>query len=255
MYLDNLLSDDPYPTSHFNPAATDSVLHRAASTGKQLQRNKDVKVVRNLMVSNPTVKKIGTDTVAFAERYARHPEDPATYGQGVSSLAFTPYPGFEEQARKADVTARRGRAGRGRRARRAQDDAKLLTAIGGMERLGVTFETGINGVYNLFDRDGFHYCVYGGTKVLKTTDDNVVRGPVRVVKSVDVAAALPREAAKAVTRIIGLNMTYDGYIAAAAPGALVVLDRDLNVRSLTSPSPTRRSTTASRSTSTTASTS
>ena len=34
-----------------------------------------------------------------------------------------------------------------------------------------------------------------------------------------------------VTRIIGLNMTYDGYIAAAAPGALVVLDRDLNVKS------------------------
>ena len=53
----------------------------------------------------------------------------------------------------------------------------------------------------------------------------------RVVKSVDVAAAMPPEAAKAVTRIIGLNMTYDGHIAAAAPGALVVLDRDLNVKS------------------------
>ena len=86
-----------------------------------------------------------------------------------------------------------------------------------MDRLGVNFETGINGVYNLFDRDGYHYCVYGGNEVLKTTDDNVVRGPVRVVKSVDVAAAMPAEAAKAVTRIIGLNMTYDGYIAAAAP--------------------------------------
>ena len=95
----------------------------------------------------------------------------------------------------------------------------------------MNFETGINGVYNLFDRDGFHYCVYGGTKVLKTTDDNVVRGPVRVVKSVDVAAAMPPEAAKAVTRIIGLNMTYDGHIAAAAPARVVVLDRDLNVKS------------------------
>jgi ABC-type glutathione transport system ATPase component len=31
-------------------------------------------------------------------------------------------------------------------------------------------------VYNLFDRDGFHYCVYGGTRVLKTTDDNDVLG-------------------------------------------------------------------------------
>ena len=116
-------------------------------------------------------------------------------------------------------------------ARRAQDDAKLLKAIGGMERLGVNLETGTNGVYNLFDKDGFHYCVYGGTKVLKTTDDDLVRAPVRVVESVDVAAALPRKAAKAVTRIIGLGMTYDGYLAAAAPGALVVLDRDLKVKS------------------------
>jgi hypothetical protein len=95
----------------------------------------------------------------------------------------------------------------------------------------VTLEAGINGVYNLFDKDGFHYCVFGETKVLKSTDDNQVRGPVRIFKSVDVAATLPPDAAKAVTRIIGINLTYDGYIAAAAPGALVVLDRDLNVKS------------------------
>ena len=31
------------------------------------------------------------------------------------------------------------------------------------------------------------------------------------------------------TRIIGLNMTYDGFIAAAAPGAVAVLDRNLNL--------------------------
>lgn len=67
--------------------------------------------------------------------------------------------------------------------------------------------------------------------MLKTTDDNVARGPVHVVKSVDVAAAIPPEVAKGVTRIIGLNMTYDGYVAAVAPGALVVLDRDLNIKS------------------------
>ena len=146
-------------------------------------------------------------------------------------MSFTPYPGLEQQAQKADESAIRAMLAELDTARRAQDDAKLLAAIDGMDRLGVNFETGINGVYNLFDHDGFHYCVYGGTRVLKTTDDNVVRGPVRMVKSVDVAAAMPAEAAKAVTRIIGLNMTYDGYLAAAAPGALVVLDRDLNVKS------------------------
>jgi hypothetical protein len=67
--------------------------------------------------------------------------------------------------------------------------------------------------------------------VLKSTDDNAVRGPIRVVKAVDVAATMPPDAAKAVTRIIALNMTYDGHIAAVAPGTLVVLDRDLTVKS------------------------
>ncbi len=144
---------------------------------------------------------------------------------------FTPYPGFEDQARQADETAVAAVLADVDAARRAKDDAKLLAAIAGLERLGVTRAAGINGVYNLFDKDGFHYCVYGGTKVLKTTDDNLVRGPVRVVTSVDVAAALPRKAAKTVSRIVGLAMTYDGYLAAAAPGALVVLDRELRVKS------------------------
>ena len=163
------------------------------------------------------------------ERYAWHPENSLT-GKALEAVSFTAYPGLEGWAKKADEKAVTALLAEVDAARRANDDAKLLAAIGGMDRLGVNFETGINGVYNLFDRDGFHYCVYGGSKVLKTTDDNIVRGPVRIVKTVDVAAAMPPEAAKAVTRIIGLNMTYDGHIAAAAPGALVVLDRDLNVK-------------------------
>ena len=176
-----------------------------------------MKVVRNLMVSNPTVKKIGTDTVAFASGTLGIQKIRVT-GKAFEALSFMAYPGFERQARKADVTTVADVLIEVDAARRALDDAKLLTAIGGMERLGVTFQTGINGVYNLFDHEGFHYCVYGGSNVLKTTDDNLVRGPVRVVKSVDVAAKLPRKDAKTVSRIIGLAMTYDGHLAAAAPG-------------------------------------
>ncbi len=224
------LADSVYPTSHFNPGATDSVLHAGPTKGRKLTRDKDVKVVSNVMVSNPAVKKMGTDTVGFASGTLGIRKILLT-GTALEDLSFTPYPGLEQEAKKADAKAVTALVAEVDAARRAKDDARLLAAIGGIERLGVTFQTGINGVYNLFDRDGFHYCVFGGTKVLKSTDDDVVRGPVRVVKSVDVAAAMPAEAAKAVTRIIGLNMTYDGYIAAAAPGALVVLDRDLNVRS------------------------
>ncbi len=224
------LIDSVYPTSHFNPAATDSVLIGGLVTGKQLERDKDVKVVRNLMVSSPTLKKIATDTVVFASGTLGIQKILAT-GKAFETLSFTPYPGFERQAKSAGVTPVADLLAQVDKARRARDDARLVTAIGGIERLGATRDAGINGVDNLFDRDGFHYCVYGGTKVLKSTDDELVRGPVRTVKSVDVAAALPRKNAKAVSRIIGLSMTYDGYLVAAAPGALVVLDRDLQVKS------------------------
>lgn len=224
------LTDSVYPTSHFNPAATDSVLFAGPAKGKKLVRGEDAKVVSNLMVSNPTVKKIGADTVLFASGTLGIRKILAT-GTAFEALSFLPYPGYEEKARKADDKAVAALLAQFDAGRRARDEAKLIAAIAGFEQLGVTRNDGINGVYNLFDRDGFHYCVYGGTKVLKTTDDNVVRGAVRVVKSVDVAAAMPAAEAQAVSRIIGLNMTYDGYIAAAAPGALVVLDRDLNVKS------------------------
>jgi hypothetical protein len=228
------LTDSVYPTSHFNPGATDSVLFAGPTNGKKLELGKNVKIVANLMVSNPTVKKIGSDTVLFASGTLGIKKILAT-GTDFKELSFMPYPGLEDLAKKADNqaiddvlseidAARRAHGGKG-------DEAGILAACKHVEKLGVSFVNGINGVYNLFDRDGFHYCVFGGTKVLKSTDDDVVEGPIHVVKSADIAAALPPDAAKAVTRIIGINMTYDGYIAAAAPGALVLLDRDLNVKS------------------------
>ncbi len=224
------LTESIYPTSHFNSGATDSVLHAGPVSGATLAEGVTVKSVPNVMVSNPAVKNLGSNTVAFASGTLGILKLLLT-GQALESVSFTPYPGLEELAAEADTAAVEALCTRVDAARRAQDDAALLTAITGMGSLGVNFQTGINGVYNLFDRDGYHYCVYGGTRVLKSTDGNDARGPVRVVKSVDIAAAMPPEAGAAVTRIIGLNMTYDGHIAAAAPGALVVLDRDLRVKS------------------------
>jgi hypothetical protein len=224
------LTESVYPTSHFNDGATDSVLFAGPVKGKKLTAGKDVKVVSNVMVSNPAIKNIGSETVAFASGTLGIRKILLT-GNALENVSFMPYPGLEDLAAKADEKAVAAVLADMNAAARTKDDAKLLAAIGGIDKMGVNFVTGINGVYNLFDRDGFHYCVFGGTKVLKTTDDNVARGPVHVVKSVDVAAAIPPEVAKGVTRIIGLNMTYDGYVAAVAPGALVVLDRDLNIKS------------------------
>jgi hypothetical protein len=223
------LADSVYPISHFNPGATDSVLIAGPTTGKQLTRD-DAIFVPNVMVSNPAIKKIGGDTVAFASGTLGILKLLLT-GKALEALSFTPYPGFEKDAQKATPDAIDSLVQAWDAARRAKDDARLLEAISHMNGLGVNFQTAINGVYNLFDRDGFHYCVYGGSKVLKCSDDNVAREPARVVATADVAAAMPPQAAKAVTRITGLAMTYDGYLAAAAPGALVILDRDLEVKS------------------------
>ncbi|TCU53766.1 hypothetical protein EDF58_11016 [Novosphingobium sp. PhB57] len=67
--------------------------------------------------------------------------------------------------------------------------------------------------------------------MLKCTDDNEVRSPARIVKVADVAAAVPPDVAQSVSRIIALSMTYDGFLVAAAPGAVIILDRDLAVKS------------------------
>lgn len=224
------LAESVYPTSHFNPAATDSVLIAGPVTGRQLTKG-DVKTVPTLITSNPTMKRVGNDVIAFASGAVGVQKILVTGSTFEAIGPLRPYPGFEASAKKATPAALDRSVAALDAAYRAKDEAAILSGLKTLGDAGLNMESGINGVYNLFDKDGFHYCVYGGTKVLKSTDDNVARGPVRTVKSADVAKALPAEVARSVTRIIGLNMTYDGYLAAAAPGALIVLDRDLNVKS------------------------
>jgi len=87
---------------------------------------------------------------------------------------------MEEQAKKADDKVVSTLLADLDAARRAKDEAQLLTAaMVGTQGLGLSRETVVNGIYNLFDKEGFHYCVFGATKVLKSTDDNQVRGALR----------------------------------------------------------------------------
>ena len=224
------LAESVYPTSHFNPAATDSVLIAGPVTGKHLTKD-DVKTVPTLITSNPTMKRLGTDVVAFASGAVGVQKILVTGNAFEAIGPLQPYPGFEASAQKATPATLARSVASLDAAYRVKDEKAILGGLRTLGDAGLNTQSGINGVYNLFDKDGFHYCVFGGTKVLKSTDDNVARGPVKTVKTADIASALPAHVAKSVTRIIGLNMTYDGYLAAAAPGALVVLDRDLNVMS------------------------
>jgi hypothetical protein len=223
------LAESVYPTSHFNPAATDSVLFAGPVHGRKLAHD-DVKSVPTVITSNPALKKLGAETVAFASGAVGVLKLRLT-GKALEAGNFVAYPGFEKEAAMATDANIQAVLDKLDAAARARDEARIVEALGAMETMGLNLQTGINGVYNLFDKDGYHYCVYGGAKVLKCFDDNDPKGALRVVASKNLLDDLPPDIAKSVSRIIGLAMTYDGYLAAAAPGAALILDRDLDVKS------------------------
>ncbi len=223
------LAEGVYPTSHFNPGATDSVLISGPVHGRKLASD-EVKTVPTVITSNPAIKQLGSETIAFASGAVGVQKLRLT-GKAMEAGNFVAYPGFEKEAEMASAATIQAVLDKLNAAERAQDEHKIVDALGAMGAMGLNLETGINGVYNLFDKDGYHYCVYGGTKVLKCFDGNDPKGELHIVASRNVAENLPSDVAQSVTRIIGLAMTYDGYLAAAAPGAALILDRDLNVKS------------------------
>jgi hypothetical protein len=226
------LADSVYPTSHFNPGATDSVLFRGPVNGRKLSLS-DVKTVPTVITSNPAIKKVGNETIAFASGTVGVQKLRLT-GKRLEAANFVPYPGFEADAAKATPAAIQSVLDNLDRAERARDETQIVKALSAMETMGLNLQTGINGVYNLFDKDGYHYCVSGGTKVLKSFDDNEPGANLRIIASKNLIDDLPPDVGKSVSRIIGLAMTYDGYLAAVAPGAAFIVDRNLNVKSYVS---------------------
>ena len=223
------LAESVYPTSHFNPGATDSVLFAGPVHGRKL-KTEEVKTVPTVITSNPTLKKVGDQTIAFASGAVGVQKLRLT-GKTMEAGNFVAYPGFEADAEMASNESIHAVLDKLDAASRARDESQIVAALATMGSMGLNIQTGINGVYNLFDKDGYHYCVFGGTKVLKSFDNNDPEADVRIVASKNLVEDLPADIAKSVSRIIGLAMTYDGYLAAAAPGAALILDRDLNVKS------------------------
>jgi hypothetical protein len=226
------LADSVYPVPHGNSAATDAVAFAGPTGGRKLSREQ-VSAVPVLFVSNPTIKRAGAEMVVLAPGTLGIQKIIAT-GDAFELVTFLPYPGLEARAQRVNNRAIATALNEVDAARRGGDDARLAAAPELLAKLGLDFGTAVNGSSNLIDKDGFHFCVYGGTNLLKTSDDNVARGPMRVVRRIDVADALPADVARRVPRIVGAAMTYDGYLALVAPGALIVLDRDLETRGFVS---------------------
>lgn len=221
------LTDSVYPTSHHNPGQTDAS-PVAGPTKGQILTVDDVKTVKGLFNSQPVTKHIGKDRILIAAGVLGIRKIYAT-GDAFEEISFMPYPGLEKLSKKTTEKSLKALITKLDAAREKKDDAAILALSPEIDALGFSFRTVANGVYHFVDKDQFHYCVYGGVNILKSTDKGKVKEPMKVVKSVNITEKLPADLAKTVNRIVGAGMTYDGNIAVAAPGIVALLNRDLEM--------------------------
>jgi hypothetical protein len=216
----------PYPMSHHNPGQTDLTVVDGPTRGKALTRE-EVKTVPVVWCSAPIVKKRPTHTTVIAGTPHGLAKIDAT-GERFALVSFMPYPGLEEE--HADVTPDDLTWHQERidvRRRKKQDLRLLLQSAYMLFDLGLNVRNGGSGAYGVIDKDGYHYTFFDGTRLVKSFDDNEQNAPLRPVRDVEITDGLPPEIADGVTRILGISLTYDGYLAVAAAGGLFVFDRDL----------------------------
>ena len=98
-----------------------------------------------------------------------------------------------------------------------------------MEQYNLSTENAPNGLYTFIDNEGHYYAGYK-TSVFRISDidpERTANSKLQVSSSVDVRDLLAPDIAKNVSRFVGINVTYDGYLVIAMPGLIAVLDRDL----------------------------
>ena len=91
----------------------------------------------------------------------------------------------------------------------------------------LTSEEGSN-TLSLVLKDGNYYSGWG-TQLYKFADINKgdINSEIEIVKQIDLKDFLPEDKASTISRLVGLNITYDGYIVIGMPGIVAVMDRDL----------------------------
>ncbi|WP_157111882.1 hypothetical protein [Nocardia beijingensis] len=229
------LADSEYPITHFDSAATDSTPVAGPTETKELS-NSDVDYVRTTYAGNPTIKYSGDDRIVLAPTMYGIQKILAT-GDEFEPIDFLPYPGANPPAPEAveELLAATDAAVA------AKDDAALVGLGQEADAAGIAYSKIPNGAYNMIDKDGYHYSVIEGMRVLKTTDDNDPRGDLRFDKVVELQNAplpeeTPEETVAAVRRpgsaIVGLGMTFDGHVVAGSDSALFLMNRDLDILSV-----------------------
>jgi len=222
------LADSPYAISHHNPAQTDVTELAGPSVGKQLSLS-DAKSVPLLWCSAPTYKRVGDDTIVIASNPMGLVKVRAT-GEDFELVSNVPYPGREQvHADTSNDKIQAVMAGIDEKRRAKQDWRLLLDSWMMYYKLNVSMRTMPSGAYAIIDRDGYHYTFYDMQNLVKSFDGNRVEQPLLPVKHSNIIEQLPAEDTEGIDRIVGISMTYDGHIVAAANGALIVVDRELKV--------------------------
>jgi hypothetical protein len=107
-----------------------------------------------------------------------------------------------------------------------RDEAALLKSFRPVLKGGFNASALTYGIYSVVDKNGYFYVNYG-TSLYKFGDSkpgNPLSG-VRVYAQYDIKEKLPAEIAANVSRVIGVNMTFDGYLVIAFSGGIGVIDR------------------------------
>lgn len=222
------LADAAYAISHHNAAQTDATGIDGPTQGAVLTTDQ-VKWVPLVWCSAPLFKHIGDETVVIASNPLGLIKVRAT-GEDFTAISNVPYPGREEvhqEVSEETIFATMERIDARRRAK--QDWRLLLNSWLLYYTFNINMRTMPSGAYALIDREGYHYTFYDMQHLVKSFDDNKVNQPLVPVKYANIVDQLPKNVARGIDKILGINMTHDGYIVAAATGVVIVANRELEV--------------------------
>ncbi|MEM9256972.1 MAG: hypothetical protein AAGA91_16125 [Pseudomonadota bacterium] len=222
------LANSPYAISHHDPAQTDVTDVDGPRRGAKLGLA-DVQTVPLVWCSAPLYKRVGDETMVIASNPLGLVKVRAT-AEDFSLVSDVPYPGRESVHAEVSLDKLEQTLFAIDQRRRSNQDWRLLFESWLMYwRLQINLRTMPSGAYALIDRDGYHYTFYDLTHLVKSFDNNRVEEPLKPVLHTDIVAQLPEADRDGVDRLMGINMTYDGFIVAAAKGAVIVTDRDLKL--------------------------
>ena len=222
------IADSPYAISHHDPAQTDVTPVDGPTIGGRI-RYDQAQTVPVVWCSAPIYKLVGEETVVVASTPMGLIKVRAT-GDDFSIVSSVPYPNRESvhaevtDARIAEVMDAIDEKRRGK-----HDWRLLFNSLLMYYKFNINMRTMPSGAYALFDRDGYHYTFYDKQHLVKSFDQNKVEEPLVPLQYANIVSQLPRDDAKGIDRILGINMTYDGFIVAAAAGAVIITDRHLKV--------------------------